>query len=224
MHVLIIEDDIRLSQNIQKLLERNNFTTTVAPTAERGLYFLETETYDVIILDWMLPDKEGIEVCKIIRDKKNPTPIIMLTSRSQIEDRVEGLMTGADDYLTKPFAAEELLARLGALIRRHSGNTFSSTLQISELQINTSTHNVSRQGREISLAPKEYSLLEYLATHKNEAVDRLDLLHHVWGEDIDPFSNTVDVHIRYLRRKIDDPFDKKIIKTVKGKGYMICDD
>lgn len=223
MHILIIEDDKRLSQNIQRLLEKILFTSTIALTGEEGLYNLSTETYDAIILDWMLPDMEGIEICKILREKNDATPIIMLTAKSQIEDKVEGFTMGADDYITKPFASEELLARLRALIRRRAGTSFTSIIKIADLSINVSTHVVIRGDNIINLAPKEFALLEYLALHKNEAVDRLDLLHHVWGEEIDSFSNTVDVHIRYLRKKIDDPFENKIITTVKGKGYMICD-
>jgi two-component system OmpR family response regulator len=224
MHILIIEDDTRLSQNIQKLLERSNFTLTVAGTGEKGMFYAETESYDAIILDRMLPDADGIILCKKLRKKGNSTPIIMLTAKSQIEDKVEGLMVGADDYLTKPFRAEELVARLHSLIRRGTGKTLSSVIQISDLKIDTAKHGATRGNVIISLAPKEYSLLEYLAFHAGEAVGRLELLHHVWGEDIDPLSNTVDVHIRYLRQKIDDDFPKKLIKTIKGKGYMICED
>lgn len=224
MHALIIEDDKRLAQNIQKLLKINHFTSTVAETGEEGMYYLDTESYDVIILDWMLPDLEGIEVCKLIRKKDDSTPVIMLTAKSQIEDKVEGLVTGADDYMIKPFAFEELIARINALIRRKTGSSFTSIIQIADLSLNTQTHAVTRNKTNILLAPREYALLEYLVVHKNQAVDRIDLLHHVWGEDIDPFSNTVDVHIRYLRKKIDDPYPKKLIRTVKSKGYMICDD
>lgn len=224
MHALIIEDDNRLAQSIQALLKKHHFASTIAETGEKGIYSLETESYDVIILDWMLPGLEGIEVCKSIRKKDNSIPIIMLTAKSQIEDKVEGLINGADDYLTKPFASEELIARINALIRRKTGSSFTSVVQILDLVVNTSTHVVVRNNTDILLAPREYALLEYLVINKNKAVDRIDLLHHVWGEDIDPFSNTVDVHIRYLRKKIDDPFHKKLIRTVKGKGYMICGD
>lgn len=224
MHILIIEDDARLARNIQKLLERNNFTSTAVGTGEKGMLLAETESYDALILDRMLSDIEGMALCAKLRQRGNSTPVIMLTAKSQIEDKVEGLTTGADDYLTKPFRFEELLARLYALIRRGTGRTLSSIIQISDLEINTAKHEVSRRNAIIQLAPREYCLLEYLAIHKGEAVDRLKLLHHVWGEEIDPLSNTVDVHIRYLRRKIDDKFSKKLIKTVKGKGYMICED
>lgn len=224
MHVLIVEDDQIIAGNIQKMIKAAGDTSTVALSAEEGLYQTEVESFDVIILDWRLPDQEGIEVCKILRDKKNATPIIMLTAKSQVEDKIEGLTTGADDYLTKPFVMKELLARLKALVRRGAGVTPSPIIEIADLVINTNTHEVTRAGRPIILAPREYTLLEYLALHLGEAIERDKLLHHVWGEDIDPFSNTIDVHIRYLRKKIDDAFSKKLIKTVKNKGYLLCKD
>lgn len=224
MHVLIIEDDSLIANNIQKMLQGVGITSTIASTGEDGIFQAETETYDVIILDWMLPGKQGNEVCKIIRKKDNKTPIIMLTAKSQLDDKIEGLDTGADDYLTKPFAMEELIARVKALIRRKSGKTVSPILTVLDLSINTNTHEVKRGDKIIPLAPREYSLLEYLVSNKGKAVDRDALLHHVWGEHIDPFSNTVDVHIRYLRKKMDDKFAKKLIKTVKNKGYAIWED
>ena len=223
MHILVIEDDERIASNIKKLLESTGFQATVAPNGEEGLYQSEEETYDVIILDLMLPDQDGIEICKKIRQKKNTTPIIMLTAKSQLENKIEGLNVGADDYLTKPFESKELLARIKALIRRKSGKTQSPLIKISRLEINTNTTAVKLNGNIIPLAPKEYALLEYLAINKGKVIDRMTLLHHVWGEDIDEFSNTIDVHIRYLRQKIDDNQEKKLIQTVKNKGYMLCD-
>ncbi|MBI5123056.1 response regulator transcription factor, partial [Candidatus Roizmanbacteria bacterium] len=154
--------------------------------------------------------------------KKNTTPVIMLTAKSQLENKIEGLNVGADDYLTKPFEGKELLARIKALIRRQSGKTQSPLIKINRLEINTNTTAVKLNGNIISLAPKEYALLEYLAVNNGKVIDRMTLLHHVWGEDIDEFSNTVDVHIRYLRQKIDDDQVKKLIRTVKNKGYMLC--
>lgn len=223
MHILLIEDDQRLSENIKKLLKQQNYAVTVANTAELGLQLLGTEEYDAVILDWMLPDLEGIAVCRQIREQQNLVPLIMLTAKSQVEDKIEGLVTGADDYLTKPFAFEELLARLQAIIRRNTAIA-SAKIEIRDLIINTAAQTVKRGSLQIELAPREYALFEYLALHKNTVIDRIDLLHHVWGEEIDPFSNTIDVHIRYLRKKIDDPFPRKLIRTVKSKGYMVCDD
>lgn len=224
MHVLIIEDDNIIARNIQKMLKTVGITSTISLSGEDGIYQLEIETYDVIVLDWMLPGQQGIEVCKIIRKKDNKTPIIMLTAKSQLENKLEGLDTGADDYLTKPFAMEELIARVKALIRRKSGETLSPILTVSDLSINTNTHEVKRANKIILLAPREYVLLEYLVLNKGKTVSREALLHHVWGEDIDSFSNTVDVHIRYLRKKIDDKFKMKLIKTVKNTGYAIWED
>lgn len=224
MHILIIEDDLIIAGNIQKMLETADYTATVVNDAQNGLYQADTESYDAIILDWMLPDSSGIEVCRSLRAKQNSTPVIMLTAKSQLEDKIEGLSTGADDYLTKPFAMEELFARVKALIRRKGGTVPSPMIEIADLILNTNTRQVKRANAPIILAPREYTLLEYLAIHKGEAIDRVTLLHHVWGEDIDPFSNTIDVHIRYLRKKIDDKFSKKLIKTVKNKGYLLCED
>lgn len=224
MHVLIIEDDSLIAHNIQKMLQRTGITSTISLNGEDGIFQSETETYDVIILDWMLPGKQGNEVCKIIRKKNIKTPIIMLTAKSQLDDKIEGLDTGADDYLTKPFSMEELIARVKALIRRKSGESVSPILAVSDLSINTNTHEVKRVNKIIFLAPREYTLLEYLVINKGKTVNRESLLHHVWGEDIDPFSNTVDVHIRYLRKKIDDKFKKKLIKTIKNTGYAIWED
>ncbi len=224
MHVLIIEDDPTIAGNIQKMLQIAQITSTISISGEQGMYRLETEKYDVVILDWMLPDMEGIEICKLIREKENKTPIIMLTAKSQLEDKIEGLSTGADDYLTKPFAMEELIARVKALVRRKSGETESPLITVADLIINTNNHEVKRGDQVITLAPREYSLLEYLALNKGKTIDRITLLHHVWGENIDPFSNTIDVHIRYLRKKIDDNFSKKLIVTVKNAGYVLWED
>lgn len=222
MHILLIEDDIRIADNIKKYFEKKDFLVTHVENGEDALFQIETETYDVILLDWMLPDKDGLTICKLIRSKKNTTPILMLTAKSQIEDKVEGLTNGADDYLTKPFSFEELLARIKALIRRKSGTSQSPIITIGDLIIDTNQNTVKRSGKMISLSPREYSLIEYLAVHKDKTIDRLTLLHHVWGEDIDPLSNTIDVHIRYLRKKIDDDFKIKLIRTVKNKGYLLC--
>jgi len=224
MHILIVEDDKRITSNIEKILIAQGYQVTTSYNAEEGLYLAKEEKYDAVILDWMLPDESGIKLCEKLRTQHNPTPILMLTAKSQLEDKVEGLTSGADDYLTKPFAKEELLARIKALIRRSLKTEGSPLIEIADLKINTNTAQVTRAGKNINLAPREYDLLEYLAQHKNCIIDRMTLLHHVWGEDIDPFSNTVDVHIRYLRKKIDQGFVRSLIKTVKNKGYMICAD
>lgn len=223
MHILVVEDDERIATNIKTLLMAEKFKVTAAHDAEEGLYLATEESFDLIILDWMLPDGNGIEICKKLRSKHNATPILMLTSRSQLDDKVEGFTVGADDYLTKPFAKEELIARIKALIRRTTASKGTPVIQIADFSINIDTTEVRRKNKIISLAPKEYALLEYLVLHKCKVIDRMSLLHHVWDEDIDDFSNTVDVHIRYLRKKIDEGFDKPLIKTVKNKGYMLCE-
>lgn len=222
MRILIVEDDERIGKNIQKMLEKERFIGDLVKNAEDALYKAEIEEYDVIILDRMLPDKEGIEVCRTLRKNRNKSAILMLTAKVQVEDKVEGLNEGADDYLTKPFDMKELISRVKALVRRKSGISQTPVISIYDLSINTNTCEVIRGDRNISLSPKEYSLLEYLARNSDRVVDRLELMSHVWGEELDEFSNTVDVHVRYLRRKIDEPFKKKLIKTVKNRGYMLC--
>ena len=222
MRILVIEDEKRIAQNIKYIFYPLNYVVDLAFTGEDGLFKAESEDCDLIILDWMLSDISGIEICKILRKKNITTPILMLTAKSQLDDKVEGLEVGADDYLTKPFAIAELIARAKALIRRKSGGTQSPVITVADLTINTNTCIVKRKNKLIELAPKEYALLEFLAVNKGKVINRTELLNHVWGEEIDPMSNTIDVHIRYLRVKIDDPFKIKLLKTVKNKGYMLC--
>ncbi len=223
MRFLIIEDDKRLADNLSHILKSLGWVSDIAENAQDALELSDVEEYDLVILDWMLPDENGLIVCEKLRKKGHNYPILFLTSRREIEDKVKGLESGADDYLTKPFVTEEFLARIKALLRRKSGET-EPVIKIADLIINTNMHQIKRDNNEIELAPREYSLLEYLAFNKGKALDRFSILNHVWGNDADEFSNTVDVHIRYLRKKIDDGFELKLIKTVKGKGYMICDD
>jgi DNA-binding response OmpR family regulator len=222
MRILIIEDNKTIAENIKRMAESVKLNAAVCFTAQDGLYLSETEDFDVIVLDWMLPDYSGIELCRKLRGNNNPTPILMLTAKGQLEDKIEGLETGADDFLTKPFAMQELLVRLKALMRRKSGASQSPIIKINTLRVNTNTCEVSCTGKIIRLAPKEYAVLEYLAHNKNRVIGRIDILNHVWGNEIDIFSNTVDVHIRYLRKKIELPFKTKFIKTIINKGYMLC--
>lgn len=221
MRILIIEDDSRIAKNISQFLkDKSNFFSQIAVSFEEGEYFLFGETYDAIILDWMLPDGDGIELLKLAREKGVITPILMLTAKSQTEDKVSGLEYGADDYITKPFALEELLARIKTIIRRKELPSSSPLIKTGNLEINTNTRLVCVNKTEVALAPREYELLEYLALKNGTVLSRQDLLDHVWGDGVDPFSNTVDVHIRYLRKKLKGSMDQ--IKTVKGKGYMLC--
>lgn len=224
MRILIIEDDLQITENLKEILSHSNYLVSSAFNGEEGLYLAETEGFDLLLLDWILPDLTGIEVCKILREKQVTIPILMLTSKSRVEDKVEGLSTGADDYLTKPFIAEELIARVQALIRRKNGVSASPILSIADLEIDLNLCRVAREGRVLNLSPKEYSLLEYLALNQGRVISRVEILEHVWGEEIDPFSNTIDVHIRYLRKKVDDGYGRELIKTIKGKGYLLCTD
>jgi DNA-binding response OmpR family regulator len=222
MRILIIEDEVRIANNIKDVLSSLHYSVDIALSASEAINYAEVEDYDVIILDWMLPDMDGILVCNKLRAEKIDTPILFLTAKAQIEDKVQGLNAGADDYLTKPFSMDELVARIKALIRRKSDSR-SPIINVADITINTNTHEVMRGKRAISLSPKEYLLLEYLVLNKGKALNRMDILSHVWGDEVDAFSNTVDVHIRYLRKKLDDTFSPKVIKTVKGTGYMILD-
>jgi DNA-binding response OmpR family regulator len=221
MRILIIEDDKRIRINLEKMLKNANFAVDTSENGRDGLDKARDEEYDAIVLDWRLPDLEGILVCQKLREEKITTPIIMLTAKSELEDKLKGLNTGADDYLTKPFEAKELLARIHAIIRRKGTINTQPIITIADLKIDTNCCQVWRNGKEITLSPKEYSLLEYLAKYKGKVIDRVELLSHVWDENADLFSNTVDVHIWYLREKIDKDSKLKLIKTVKGKGYAI---
>jgi DNA-binding response OmpR family regulator len=222
MRILIVEDDLKIAQTIGEMLRISHYVVEVANNAQEGAFKAETEDYDLIILDWMLPDQDGVTLCQALRAKKITIPILMLTAKSQLEDKVEGLEKGADDYLTKPFAMAELRARVRALIRRKTGASQSPIITIGDLEINTNTIQVKRQGNTVALTPKEYDLLEYLARNINKTVGREELLAHLWDANGDYFSNIVDVQVRYLRKKIDEPFKTKLIKTVKNKGYMLC--
>lgn len=223
MRILVIDDEKIIAQNIKKALGRLGYVADVELNGEDGLFKAETEDYDLVIVDWMLPDMEGPEISQRIKKVKPETLVLMLTAKSQLEDKIEGFEKGADDYLTKPFAIEELLMRIKAIIRRKNGTVLAPEIIIDNLSLNTNTCQVVRAGQEISLSPKEYALLEYLVMNKCKVLDRLTILEHVWGDDSLEFSNTVDVHIRYLRRKLDSGRHKKLLKTVINKGYMICD-
>lgn len=221
MRILVVEDDKRIADNLEKILKSRSFAVDTAYNGNIGLEKALDECYDLLILDWMLPDIEGIDIAKKLREEKINTPILILTAKSQLEDKIEGLNIGADDYLTKPFEMGELLARISAILRRKGTASGLPEIKIGDLVINTNTCAVWRGEKRIELSPKEYALLEYLAKFNGKVVERIELLTHVWDENADLFSNTVDVHIRYLRKKIDRGFKKKLIRTVKGKGYAI---
>ena len=222
MRILIVEDDIKLADNIGVFLKRESYAVDKVNTAVEAKDKIESSDYDLIIMDWKLPDGSGIDLCIEARKNMISTPILMLTSNSQLEDKVEGLNSGADDYLTKPFEVKELLARVRALCRRNV-STIIPVITIADLIIDTNLKRVERNGVFVDLSPREYALLEYLALRPCQSVNRIELLSHVWDENANMFSNTVDVHIKYLRNKIDEGHKQKLIVTVKGEGYALCD-
>lgn len=220
MRILLVEDDSSVSGFIVKGLREEQYAVDLATDGEMGLAMAETTRYDVIILDIMLPKMNGIDVCRRLRAKRHTTPILLLTAREAIEDRVTGLDTGADDYLTKPFAFAELLARLRALLRR--GNALPTPrLTIADLELDPVTHRVSRAGQTIILTNKEYSLLEYLMRNTGRVLTRTAITEHVWDIHYESVTNIVDVHIKTLRSKMDRDFSPQLIHTVRGIGYVL---
>jgi len=220
MRVLIVEDEEDIASFIKKGLEAENFVVDVALEGEKGRFLALTNEYDLIILDIKLPDMDGIEVCRMIREKKKTVPVIMLTVKTDVKSKVEALNIGADDYLTKPFAFEELLARIRALLRREK-TTIGDTLKMADLVLDTKSHSVQRAGRPIDLSKKEFVLLEYFIRNPGTVLTRSMILEHVWDMNADPFTNTVDVHVRLLRKKIDEGHRRKFIRTVHGYGYKL---
>ena len=220
MRVLLVEDEARIADFVARGLSEQGYAVDIACDGEEATDWTDVAVFDVIVLDVMLPQRDGIEVCRILRDRGLRTPILMLTARDAVEDRVRGLDSGADDYLVKPFAFAELLARLRALTRRET-TVSGSILQVGDLKLDTTTLEVSRQGATMVLTIKEWRLLEYLMRHPNQVLTRTMIAEHVWNYEFDNATNVIDVHIRNLRRKIDDPFPAKLIQTVRGAGYRI---
>jgi heavy metal response regulator len=223
MRVLIVEDEQRIAAFLKRGLQEEGYAVDVVYNGNDALDWAVAAEYDVIVLDVMLPGRDGFSICHELRDRGQRTPVLMLTARDAIDDRVTGLDSGADDYLVKPFAFKELLARLRALTRRQ-GEAKSTELRAADLMLDTLTHTAHRGDRRIELTPKEYGLLEYLMRHPGRVLSRTQIGEHVWDFDFLAESNVVDVYIRYLRRKIDDDFDRKLIRTVRGAGYMINPD
>lgn len=221
MRILIIEDEHKIAQSIKKGLEQESYAVDLAFDAETGLDLALSGDFDLIILDRLLPGMDGIEICKKIRESKVHTPVLMLTAKGQTVDRVEGLDAGADDYLIKPFAFEELLARIRAL-RRRPADTTPTVLQVDNLSLDTNSFVVKRGNTEIRLSSKEYALLEYLMRHPGTIVTKDQIINHVWSYEEDVLPNTVEVYIGYLRNKIDRPFkDNSLIQTIRGFGYKL---
>jgi len=222
MRVLVVEDQQTMASYIKRALEEQGYAVDLAFTGKEALDWADVVEFDLIVLDIMLPEIDGITVCKTLRNQGNQVPILMLTARDTVDDRVIGLDAGADDYLVKPFELKELLARLRALSRRQSVNTAkTSTLTVADLSMDTVTHIVMRQGNIINLTAKEYAVLECLMREPNRILTRTEIAEHVWNYDVYNQSNVVDVYIRNLRRKIDDPFEQKLIHTVRGAGYRL---
>lgn len=220
MRILIIEDEKDLAHILKKGLGEKGFTVEVSLDGEEGLYIAETYPFDAILLDIMLPKIDGLTILKELRAKGVDVPVLMITAKGEIEDRIKGLDTGADDYIAKPFEFSELLARLKAVIRRSKGKP-SSLITIDDLVIDINSRTVKRAGREIRLSSKEYNLLEYLALNEGRVISRTELIEHVYDADFDLDSNIIDVYINYLRNKIDRGFSSQLIHTVRGAGYML---
>ena len=221
MRILLIEDEKNLANIIKKGLQEEGYSVDVAYDGEEGLYMAENLPADVIVLDIMLPKLDGLAILKTIRKKGIKTPVILLTAKDAVFDKIKGLDTGADDYLTKPFEFGELLARIRALLRR-IGEQKSPVIIIDDLEINTASHKVKRAGKKIDLSPREYAILEYLAYNKDRVLTRIEITEHIYDESFDLDSNIVDVYINYLRTKIDKDSEKKLIHTIRGTGYMLA--
>ena len=220
MRVLVVEDEPAIADFIVRGLTEQGYAVDRAADGVAALDILAVGTFDVVLLDIMLPKMNGLEVCRRMRENGVKTPVLMLTARDAIDDRVRGLDTGADDYLVKPFAFAELLARIRALARREPAAT-GTVLSIGDLTLDTSTREASREHNNIELTSKEYALLELLMRHPNQVLTRTMIAERVWNYDFDNATNVIDVHIRNLRRKIDDPCEAKLIQTVRGAGYRI---
>jgi len=221
MRILIVEDEKKVAQFLQKGFQAESFTVDIAADGQTGLRLAQTESYDAIILDVMLPGKSGIEILTSLRQSKIATPVLMLSAKSDIEDRVEGLNLGADDYLPKPFAFSEVLARIRAIVRRKSTDVMASFLTVGDLRMDLLGRRVERAGKDIPLTNKEFELLEYLLRNKGRVLSRVILMEHIWDINFDSETNIVDVVINRLRRKIEDGFSTRLIHTVRGVGYAL---
>ena len=220
MRILLIEDEPRMANVIARGLREQSYAVDVAQDGNAGLYQCSVNDYDLVVLDVLLPQRDGFEVCREMRARGNTTPVLMLTARTAVEDRVRGFDSGADDYLAKPFSFLELLARVRALLRREP-NLRRDIFEIADLVIDSSSHRVSRSNKDIQLTAKEYALLEYLAQHGGQLVSRAEIAAHVWDDHFDPFSNTIEVYMNRLRKKIDENYSTKLLHTRRGEGYIL---
>jgi two-component system copper resistance phosphate regulon response regulator CusR len=220
VRILLVEDESRVAGFIAKGLREQAYAVDIASDGEQALYQAAVNQYDIVILDVMLPVKDGHTVCRELRASGFRTPILMLTARGSVDDRVEGLDSGADDYLAKPFDFKELLARLRALLRRTAGLR-PAVAQVADLTLDTASHAVTRAGKPVSLTAKEYALIEFLVLNEVRVVGREQIGQHVWDENFDPFSNVIDVYIKRLRSKLDTGFSRRLIHTRRGEGYIL---
>jgi DNA-binding response OmpR family regulator len=220
MRILLVEDEERIASFVARGLKEAHYIVDVASDGEKGLYLAEINEYDLLILDIRLPGHDGISICRQLRSKNMDVPILMLSAKNTAEDKVRGLNCGADDYLAKPFAFKELLARVQALLRRHRPS-HGGILKLGDLELNQLTHKVRRQGKEIELTSKEYTLLEYFMLNPQTVITRTMISEHVWHEDFDSLTNVIDVFVNYLRSKIDKGFAKPLLHTIRGSGYCL---
>jgi DNA-binding response OmpR family regulator len=221
MHILVIEDEQRLATLLRRVLTEERHVVDIATDGHEGLDMASSDSYDLVILDLMLPGIDGLEICRTLRANRIRVPILMLTARGAIEDRVAGLEVGADDYLTKPFAMQELLARVKVQLRRGRAPDTDTQLQVGDLTLDLLRHEARRGSQVIQLTAKEFALLEFLMRHPGQVLTRTQIVDHVWRYDMDALSNVVDIYIHYLRNKVDQGFARSLIQTVRGVGYRI---
>ena len=222
MRVLVVEDERRMATLLERGLQEVGYAVDLAATGEDGIWLATENAYDAVLLDVLLPDLDGFEVCRRLREAGRWAPILMLTARDAVPDRVEGLDAGADDYLTKPFAYPELLARLRAVIRR-GPHERPAAISVGDLSLDPATREVRRGDLQVPLTPKEFALLEYFMRHAGEVLTRTQILEHVWDFAFDGDSNVIEVYVRYLREKVDRPFGRQSLETVRGVGYRLRD-
>jgi heavy metal response regulator len=221
MRILVVEDEKKIADFVRRGLREEGHAVDVATDGEQGQFMATTEDYDLVVLDILLPKMDGLSLCRKLREEGETAPILMLTVKDSVADKVRGLDAGADDYLTKPFAFEEFLARVRALLRKRDGGRPTS-LRVDDLEIDLVAHKVTRAGRPVPLTPKEFSLLEYLVRNAGTVVSRTMIAEHVWDINFDPFTNIIDVYVSYLRKKIDHGHDHPLIRTVRGRGYELA--
>jgi two-component system OmpR family response regulator len=220
MRILVVEDEEKMARALKRGLENEGYAVDAVGTGDDAVFWATETAYDAIVLDVMLPGADGFAVCRTLRSARILTPVLMLTARGAVEDRIEGLDAGADDYLVKPFALAELLARLRALLRRGPAER-PPEIAVGDIVIDPAAHVVSRAGKAIDLSPREFALIEFLARRAGQVVTRTEILDHVWHYDYDGMSNVVDVYVSYLRRKLEKPFRSKVIRAVRGVGYVL---